>query len=244
LSTLALAIEPGAGRVRRLMTATERGRGARPREETGAEHDDRGVVAALQRGDEQVFMGLVQRYRASMLWVAQRYVRDRAIAEDVVQETWLAVLQGIDRFEGRSSLRTWIYRILVNRAQTRAQREGRSVPFSALADPDEDSPSVDPSRFQSGGRGAGQWSAPPQSWAALPEDRLESRETFDCIRTAIEELPDRQRAVIALRDIDGWTAMEVSEAMEISDANQRVLLHRARSKVRAACERMLGGVSV
>ena len=220
---------------------TEPGRGTAAREHRGREDDDRHVVAALRRGDEKVFMDLVQRYRASMLWVAQRYVRDRAIAEDVVQETWLAVIQGIDRFEGRSSLRTWIYRILVNRAQTRAQREGRSLPFSALGDGDEDAPAVDPSRFQSSGRGAGQWSAPPQSWAALPEDRVESRETVDCIRMAIEALPDRQRTVIALRDIDGWTAMEVREALDISDANQRVLLHRARSKVRMACERMLEG---
>jgi RNA polymerase sigma-70 factor, ECF subfamily len=221
------------------MTATEPERGAAARDERGPE-DERHVVAALRRGDEKVFMDLVRRYRTSMLWVAQRYVRDRAIAEDVVQETWLAVIQGIDRFEGRSSLRTWIYRILVNRAQTRAQREGRSLPFSALGDAD-DAPAVDASRFQSSGRGAGQWSAPPQSWAALPEDRLESRETFDCIRMAIEGLPDRQRTVIALRDIDGWTAMEVREALDISDANQRVLLHRARSKVRMACERLLEG---
>jgi RNA polymerase sigma-70 factor (ECF subfamily) len=224
------------------MTATDPGRRATAGE-SGPAEDERDVVAALRRGDERVFMELVQRYRASMLWVAQRYVRDRAIAEDVVQETWLAVIQGIDRFEGRSSLRTWIYRILVNRAQTRAQREGRSLPFSALGDGDEDAPAVDPTRFQASGRGAGQWSAPPDSWAALPEDRLESRETFDCIRMAIDELPDRQRAVIALRDIDGWTAMEVREALDISDANQRVLLHRARSKVRMACERMLEGAT-
>jgi RNA polymerase sigma-70 factor (ECF subfamily) len=223
------------------MAATEPGGGAGARAERDPDEDERNVVAALRRGDEKVFMDLVQRYRTSMLWVAQRYVRDRAIAEDVVQETWLAVIQGIDRFEGRSSLRTWIYRILVNRAQTRAQREGRSLPFSALGDGDEDAPAVDPSRFQSSGRGAGQWSAPPQSWAALPEDRVESRETVECIRMAIEQLPDRQRAVIALRDIDGWTAMEVREALDISDANQRVLLHRARSKVRMACERMLEG---
>jgi RNA polymerase sigma-70 factor (ECF subfamily) len=224
------------------MTATDPGRRATAGE-SGPAEDERDVVAALRRGDERVFMELVQRYRASMLWVAQRYVRDRAIAEDVVQETWLAVVQGIDRFEGRSSLRTWIYRILVNRAQTRAQREGRSLPFSALGDGDEDAPAVDPTRFQASGRGAGQWSAPPDSWAALPEDRLESRETFDCIRMAIDQLPDRQRAVIALRDIDGWTAMEVREALDISDANQRVLLHRARSKVRMACERMLDGAT-
>jgi RNA polymerase sigma-70 factor (ECF subfamily) len=173
-----------------------------------------------------------------MVRVAQMYVRDRATAEEVVQETWLAVLNGIDRFEGRSSLKTWLFRILTNRAKTRGERDGRMVPFSSLTGTGEgDDPSVDPDRFLGpDSPQPGAWAAPPRAW---PQDRVLARETLGVIETAIEQLPEAQRQVIRLRDIEGWSPMEVAEALEISDGNQRVLLHRARSKVRAAVESYL-----
>jgi RNA polymerase sigma-70 factor (ECF subfamily) len=166
-------------------------------------------------------------YQAALVRVAQIYVSSRAVAEEVVQETWLAVLNGIDRFEGRSSLKTWIFRIVANRAKTRGQREARSRPFSAL----ESEASVDPGRFVEG-----QWSAPPESW---PEERLLGAETLRVIGDAIEALPPSQRAVITLRDVQGWSAEEVRNALELSETNERVLLHRARAKVRAALEAYL-----
>lgn len=193
------------------------------------------LVARLRAGDEDAFAELVDLYGASLLGVARLYVKDRAAAEEVVQETWLGVLQGIDRFEGRSSLKTWIFRILTNRAKTRGERESRTVPFSALAGGDE--PSVDPDRFLGPeATEPGAWASPPRDW---PQDRLLERETLDVIEMAIEKLPDAQREVIRLRDMAGWSAGEVAGALEISDGNQRVLLHRARSKVRAALESYL-----
>ena len=173
-----------------------------------------------------------------MLRVAQMYVRDRASAEEVVQETWLAVLNGIDRFEERSSLKTWLFRILTNRAKTRGQRDGRMVPFSALAGASEEpDPSVDADRFLGpDSPHPGAWAAPPVAW---PQEKLLEKETLGVIEMAIDELPEAQRDVILLRDIDGWTPMEVSDALGITDGNQRVLLHRARSRVRAALEAYL-----
>jgi len=189
-------------------------------------------------GDESAFMELIDGYGATMLRVAQMYVRDRATAEEVVQETWLAVLNGIDRFEQRSSLKTWIFRILTNRAKTRGQREGRTLPFSALAPADAGGESsVDPDRFQGPEDSQpGAWAAPPVAW---PQETLLQRETLGVVRMAIEGLPDAQREVIRLRDVEGWSPQEVSDALEITDGNQRVLLHRARSKVRAALESYL-----
>jgi RNA polymerase sigma-70 factor (ECF subfamily) len=199
---------------------------------------DASLVARLRDGDESAFAELIDSYGATMLRVAQMFVRDRASAEEVVQETWLAVLNGIDRFEGRSSLKTWLFRILTNRAKTRGQRDGRMVPFSSLAGSDEgDEPAVDADRFLGPDAAEpGAWAAPPRAW---PEDRILQKETLGVIQMAIEELPDAQREVIRLRDVEGWTPMEVAEALEITDGNQRVLLHRARSKVRAALERYL-----
>ena len=196
------------------------------------------LVRRLQEGDESAFVELIDAYGAMMLRVAQMYVRDRGTAEEVVQETWLAVLNGIDRFEGRSSLKTWLFRILTNRAKTRGQRDGRQVPFSSLAGAaDEGEPSVDPDRFLGPDSPTpGAWAAPPRAW---PEDKLLEHETLDVIEMAIAELPETQREVIRLRDVEGWTPMEVTDALEITDGNQRVLLHRARSKVRAALERYL-----
>src|SRR3954452_21638813 len=201
---------------------------------------DAEVVAALKRGDESVFAMLVDEYSPGLLRMARMFVRDRVVAEDVVQDTWIAVLRGIDRFEGRSSLRTWIYRILMNTAKTRGQREARSVPFSAAAGPDE--PSVDPDRFlDADHRFAGGWMLGPSEWQT-PEEELLQGETRDAILRAIDELPEAQRTVITMRDLEGFPPDEVSEALGITDGNQRVLLHRARAKVRAAIEEHLGAV--
>jgi RNA polymerase sigma-70 factor (ECF subfamily) len=198
--------------------------------------EDHELVQRLRDGDESAFAELIDRYGAMMLRVAQMYVRDRATAEEVVQETWLAVLNGIDRFEERSSLKTWLFRILTNRAKTRGERDGRMVPFSSLAgaNPEADEPAVDADRFLGpDSPHPGAWAVPPVGW---PEERLLDRETLGVIEMAIEMLPEAQRQVILLRDVDGWEPMEVSEVLGITDGNQRVLLHRARSKVRAALE--------
>jgi len=201
---------------------------------------DAEIVAALKRGDQSVFADLVDAYSPGLLRMARMYVRDRAVAEEVVQETWIGVLRGIDRFEGRSSLKTWIYRILMNTAKTRGQRESRSIPFSAAASGDE--PAVDPDRFLGADhQWAGGWMLGPSEWQT-PEEELLHDETGDAILAAIDELLDQQRTVITLRDVEGFPADEVSELLGISDGNQRVLLHRARSKVRAAIEKHLGAV--
>jgi RNA polymerase sigma-70 factor, ECF subfamily len=201
---------------------------------------DAEIVAALRNGDERAFVALVERYQALMLRVARRYVRSAAVAEDVVQETWLGVLNGLERFEGRASLKTWIFRILTNRALSRAEREGRAVPFSSLAGEDEGEPAVDPDRFRPAtDKWAGGWKTFPASWDGLPEERLLGREAIDLVCAAIKDLPARQHVVILMRDIEGWSAEEVCEALEISEANQRVLLHRARSKVRQCLESYL-----
>jgi len=198
---------------------------------------DEETLAALRRGDERVFVELVEQHQTLMLRVASRYVRNQAVAEEVVQETWLGVLKGLRNFEGRASLKTWIFRILTNRAITRAEREGRAVPFSSVGDTGPDEPAVDPDRFRpEGDRWPGGWKCFPDP---LPEDRLLERETLAVIDSAIAELPDRQHLVISMRDIEGWSADEVCQALQISEANQRVLLHRARSKVRRCLEAYL-----
>ena len=191
------------------------------------------LVAALRAGDETAFRKLVEMYHAMLVRVARMYVSTQAAAEDVAAETWLAVLEGIDRFEGRSTLKTWIFRILTNRAKTRGIREGRSLPFSAL-EPDE--PAVDADRFRTDERWPGHWAAPP---SGFPEERLLASETRDVIERTIAGLPPTQRAVISLRDVEGWSAEEVCNALTLTETNQRVLLHRARSAVRAALERYL-----
>lgn len=198
--------------------------------------DETALLEALRRGDEAAFLALVTMHYAAMLRLALMYVGSRAVAEEVIQETWLGVLQGLDRFEGRSSLKTWIFRILLNRARTRAQRENRTIPFSALVtDAGSDEPAVDPAAFRPpGDQYAGGWLTPPTGWDTLPEERLLSRETRQQIDAALTTLPPAQREVITLRDVDGWSASEVCDYLGISEANQRVLLHRARSRVRRA----------
>ena len=207
--------------------------------------DDASLVEALRRGDEASFVALVQAYHGTLVRLALLYVANRATAEDVVQETWIGVLNGLGRFEARSSLKTWICRILTNRARTRAQREGRSIPFSSFWGPDDerDEPAVDPSRFRTSEPYVDHWTTRPNSWDGLPEERLLSEETQARLRAAIETLPTNQRAVITLRDVEGWASADVCASLEISEANQRVLLHRARSKVRQALERYFDGTA-
>jgi RNA polymerase sigma-70 factor (ECF subfamily) len=200
---------------------------------------DHELVDALRAGDEQVFVRLVREYGPQMLRVASVYVRSRAVAEEVVQETWVGVLNGIGRFEGRSSFKTWLFRILTNTAMTRGEREGRSIAFSALAhsELDEDEPAVDPERFlPAGDRWANHWASSPRRFDELPEEKLLSDETLEIAQAAIETLPEVQRAVITMRDITGFSAEEVCGELCLSEVNQRVLLHRARTKVRRALE--------
>lgn len=204
--------------------------------------DDRSLVSALRARDESAFMALVDTYSAPLRRFILGFVRTPATADDVLQDTWVAVLRGIDRFEGRSSLKTWLYRIAANTAKTRAVREGRTVPFAALG-ADDGEPSVDPDRFLGADhpQWPGHWAIEPSDWADQPEARLLSGETRAVIDEAIASLPDSQRIVITLRDIEGFPSDEVAELLGLTEGNQRVLLHRGRSRVRAALERYLGG---
>ena len=198
------------------------------------------LLEALRAGDEAAFAQLVREYQSSLVRVARIYVSTEAAAEEVAAETWLAVLNGLDRFEGRSSLKTWIFRILTNIAKTRAQRDGRTLPFSALQDPGRvPEAALDADRFldPEHPRWPGHWAVRPEPW---PEDALVAAETQAIVAEAIEALPPAQRAVISLRDVEGWSSEEVRNALELSETNQRVLLHRARSKVRRALESYLG----
>jgi RNA polymerase sigma-70 factor (ECF subfamily) len=205
--------------------------------------DERHLVDALRTGDEAAFVLLLERYHTSLVRLAMVYVSDRAVAEEVAQETWLGVLEGIRRFEGRSSLKTWLFRILVNRARTRAMREGRTVAFSALANLDTApyEATVDPDRFNplDHARWPGHWSSPPADWGETPELLLLAHETRTYIDRSISVLPPSQQEVITLRDIEGLTSGEVCNVLGITETNQRVLLHRARSKVRRALERYM-----
>jgi len=189
------------------------------------------LLGRLRDGDEQAFTELVQRYHPSMLRLAMSFVSSQAVAEEVVQDTWLAVLRGLNRFEERSSLRTWVFTILVNRARTTGVREARSVP---IADP---GPVVDASRF--GPNGA--WAVPPEPWAEEAENRIDAVKLSGLVRGGLDGLPGRQREVVVLRDVEGMSSAEVCEVLAISEANQRVLLHRGRSRLRQVLETELGG---
>ena len=194
------------------------------------------MLAALRAGDEQAFATLVTRYHASLKRVARAYVSTDAVAEEVVQDTWLAVIAGIDRFQERASFKTWLFHILANKAKTRGKRERRIVPFASLARAD-DEPAVSPDRFQGQGDAwPGHWATPPRPWED-PERRLQSLEARDRLRAAIGELPETQRAVLTLRDVEGLEADEVCGLLDLSPGNQRVILHRARARVRAELER-------
>jgi RNA polymerase sigma-70 factor, ECF subfamily len=205
---------------------------------------DADLLLRLRAGDEDAFMTLVDKYGPLMLRIALTHVRTRAVAEDVVQEAWLGVLKGLDRFEGRSTLKTWILRIVANIARTRGEREARSIPLSSLApDTGEDEPSVAAERFFGSDHAMypGGWAVPPHSWAQLPEEQLLARETLAQVQASIAKLPARQQEVIVLRDVEGWDPEEVARALDVTPGNQRVLLHRARSKVRADLERYFAG---
>jgi RNA polymerase sigma-70 factor (ECF subfamily) len=198
------------------------------------------LLERLRKGDENAFASLLDLYQSAMVRVALIYVRERETAEEVVQETWIAVLEGLENFEGRSSLKTWIFSILTNKAKTRAQREGRYVSMAVLDDPDVylDEPTVDPGRFlpPDHPHWPHHWASIPHSWDELPEDHFLSQETFDVIRDTIEGLAANQRAVISLRDIEGWDTREICNVLGVTETNQRVLLHRARAAVRRALE--------
>jgi RNA polymerase sigma-70 factor (ECF subfamily) len=190
---------------------------------------DKAMIHALLAGDRRAFIELVDRHHGSMVRVARTFVTTDAVAQEVAQEAWTGVLVGLARFEGRSSLKSWIFRIVVNCAKTRGHRERRSLPFSSFESSDDcETPAIDLDRF-AGGR----WSASPQPWA---DEKLTHSETLRFVEHALQALPSRQQAVMRLRDIDGVSSTEVSEILGISEGNQRVLLHRARSAVRRAVE--------
>jgi RNA polymerase sigma-70 factor (ECF subfamily) len=204
-----------------------------------ADENDAALVERLRAGDEDAFRLLLDRYDAPLRRVARTYVATDTAADEVVQDTWLGVLRGIDRFEQRSSLKTWIFRILMNIARTRGTRDKRSVPFSSLGSDDEDDgPTIAPERFQGpDGRYPGHWAAFPNRWHDHPEIRAVAHETLGVVRQALDMLPPAQQEVVRLRDLEGWTSFEVCNALGLTETNQRVLLHRGRAKLRAALER-------
>jgi RNA polymerase sigma-70 factor (ECF subfamily) len=203
--------------------------------EAHAADRDAPLLPALRAGDEEAFVTLVTRYHATLKRVARAYVSTDAVAEEVAQETWLAVIEGLDRFQQRSTLKTWLFHILANKAKTRGVRERRLVPFASLAGDDE--PAVSPDRFQRDGDAwPGHWATPPRPWED-PERRLASLEAREYLRVAISALPATQQAVLTLRDVEGVEAEEVCELLDVSAGNQRVLLHRARARVRSELER-------
>jgi RNA polymerase sigma-70 factor (ECF subfamily) len=195
------------------------------------------LIDALRVGDEAAFAELVRRHHASLRRFARAYVSTDAVAEEVVQEAWLAVVAGIDRFEGRSSIKTWLFSIVMNIAKTRGTRERRSTPFSALAAQQElESPSVPPGRFQQAGDAwPGHWATPPRAWED-PERRLACLEAREHLREALQALPATQQTVVTLRDVEGFDAAEVCRLLGLSEGNQRVLLHRGRARLRAALD--------
>ena len=195
------------------------------------------LLAALRAGDEAAFTTLVTRYHASLRRVARLYVATDAVAEEVVQETWLAVIEGLVRFEQRSTLKTWLFHILANKAKTRGAREQRVVPFATLGPPDDDERAVSSDRFRrEGDTWPGHWASPPRPWED-PERRLASLEARAHLRAAIAALPPAQQAVLTLRAVEGLDAADVCELLNVSAGNQRVLLHRARARVRSELER-------
>ncbi len=208
-----------------------------------ADAEDRRLVERLRDGDERAFDLLVTSLTPSLLRVARGYVSTHAVAEEVVQETWLGVLNGLDRFEQRSAFRTWVFHILLNRARTRGQREARTVPFAALAarELEEGFTAVDPDRFLPADADLWphHWATPPRRWSESPVHALEDAEVLVVVRAAIDRLPAMQRLTITMRDLEGFPADEVCTLLELSQVNQRVLLHRARSKVRGALEAYL-----
>jgi RNA polymerase sigma-70 factor (ECF subfamily) len=200
--------------------------------------DDTELVRRVRAGDRSAFAGLVRRHGGALLRFARLFVRESSAAEEVVQDTWVAVLEGLDGFEARASFKTWLYRILANRARTRAVREGRSVPFSALAETGGEEHAVDPGRFDAGGT----WREPPVGWTDETPERLAlEAETRQVMEAAVQALPPAQRAVLVLRDEDGLETEEICNLLDLTVTNQRVLLHRARTRVRQALEEHMRG---
>jgi RNA polymerase sigma-70 factor (ECF subfamily) len=229
--------DPGSLQLRVSVPPRPRHNGVVPRARVDFADDDV-LLGALRLGDEEAFGWLLEQYSGPLLHLARTYVSDGEAAREVVQETWLAVLTGVDRFEQRSSLKTWLYQILINLARSKGVREHRSVPVGSLgSEVSDDEPAVDPRRFRRAReRWPGHWASPPVAWDGEPEDRVLAGETVSVVAAAVQQLPANQQTVIVLRDVRGWNPDEVCQALEISAANQRVLLHRARSKVRQAVE--------
>jgi RNA polymerase sigma-70 factor (ECF subfamily) len=217
------------------MTSATTSGGARPE---GHAPDDPELVRQVRAGDRSAFAALVRRHGGALLRFARLFVREPSVAEEVVQDTWIAVLEGLHGFEGRAAFKTWLFRILANRARTRAAREGRSVPFSALAGAEDDESAVDPERFDA----SGHWRDPPASWTDETPERLAlEAETREVMAAAVAALPPGQRAVLVLRDEDGLEAEEICNLLGLTVTNQRVLLHRARARVRQALEAHMRG---
>lgn len=199
--------------------------------------DDAALVRAARAGDGRAFGALVARHGGPLERFVRLFLKDAGVAEEVAQDAWLAALEGIEAFEGRSSFRTWLFRIAANRARSRAVRDGRTVPFSAL-EPAGEEDGIDPGRFREGGH----WSEPPAGWRDESPERLAVlAETRGVIEAAIAGLPEGQRAVIVLRDVEGMETEEICNLLGVTETNQRVLLHRARTRVRAALERYMRG---
>ncbi|MBS2016309.1 MAG: sigma-70 family RNA polymerase sigma factor [Deltaproteobacteria bacterium] len=200
--------------------------------------DDRALAAAILAGDKASLGALVAREHSWLVRLARAIVREHAIADEVVQDSWIAIIRALDRFEGRSTLRTWMATIVLNRAKTAAVRGARCVAVGSLGgDNHEDDEPVERGRFGA----LGLWSKPPEPWhEGTPESLLERRQVYAAVCDAVDDLPETQRAVLTLRDLEGWSGEEVCNALGLSESNQRVLLHRARAKVRAALERILG----
>lgn len=212
-----------------------------PAKGTGLSKEDTKLIARLQQGDELAFDELVNKHHGALIRVALGHVADREVAEEVVQDTWMAVIEGLNRFEGRSSLRTWIFGILIHKAKDRGVREKRHTTFSAFESLDEDDEAVDPSRFQQSGAWAGHWAFPPQPWDdQTPEKLLGSQQAVNAMNLAIEALPANLKEVLILRDVEGVEAKEVCEILKITETNLYVRLHRARERVRQAVEKVLG----
>jgi RNA polymerase sigma-70 factor (ECF subfamily) len=198
-------------------------------------------VGALRAGDEDTFRRVVAREHATLFRLARAHVRDDDTAADVVQETWLAAIKGLDSYEGRGSLRSWLAGIAVNQARRRGARDARLRPLAELTGPDDERPGGwDPDRFRGpDDRWPGHWSVFPSDWSTRPDQAFQGGEVMAAVRTAIDALPSRQRSVVILRDVLGWTSPEVCDALSLSDGNERVLLHRGRSGVRRALEAVL-----